>query len=102
MPAGTVFAKYEPQYFDNLCIKGDTCGKNDFFYQPLHDSLDASSSSERADILIEAEEDGISIPLDFDAQFRDGLFDDDQLFAVWSDEDVRQLIERLQGAAKRT
>jgi hypothetical protein len=40
-------------------------------------------------------ENGEEIPLDFDCQGRDGLFDLDQLFAVWSDSDVEALITRL-------
>lgn len=33
--------------------------------------------------------------MDLDSQGRDGLFVDDQLFAVWEDADVGQLVDRL-------
>jgi len=35
------------------------------------------------------------LTMDFDSYGRDGLFDGDQLFAVWESNDVKALIERL-------
>lgn len=39
MPAGTVYAKYEPCSFEDLCIKGDSL-PNDWFYQQIVDAID--------------------------------------------------------------
>ena len=41
------------------------------------------------------EEDGEDVAMDFDCLGRDALFEEHQLFAVWSAEDVRSLIARL-------
>jgi len=38
---------------------------------------------------------GVSVDLDFYCQCRDGLFDDDEMYAVWTKDDVNQLIDRL-------
>ena len=38
--------------------------------------------------------------MDFAYEGRDGLFDKDQLFAVWSIRDIRSLIDRLQECLK--
>lgn len=38
------------------------------------------------------------LTLDFDSEMRDGLYDAEQFFAVWSPDDTKQLIARLEGA----
>lgn len=105
LPAGTLFSKYEPCVFGGLMIKGDSIffdGGNDFWCQQIADAIDANDSGEFADKLIDAQENGASVGLDLDCQMRDGLFDHDQLFAVWEPHDVAQLIERLQAAMNAT
>lgn len=92
MPEGTVFAKFEPCVFDELCIKGESFPDNiDFFYQPLVNSFAADNEDFHA-----AYESGASAAIDLDIQSRDGCFDYDQLFAVWERTDVEALIARLQ------
>lgn len=95
MPPQTLFSKYRPCVFDDLMIKGETWG-NDFLYQQIIDAVKARDSGEFADILFKSAEDGSSFELDFDCQGRDGMFDADQLFAVWERKDVEALITRLQ------
>jgi len=106
MPTGTVYAKYEPCCFEEVSIKGETCygfkGEAiDWFCQSLNspnfegvnDSgawmhhLDAIQAGEPSGKLEEVES-------------RDGLFDSDQLFAVWELADVRFLITLLANAAQ--
>jgi len=99
LPTGTLFSKYSPCVFEDLRIKGDTCG-NDFVVQQISDAVDASSSAEFVDLLSFAVEEGRSVNLNFDYAGRDGLFDKDQLFAVWERKDVEQLIDRLQQALR--
>lgn len=94
MPAGTVFAKYKPCIFDDLEIKGGSL-TNDFYAQELSVPIKAASDHEFSDILYRAEADGCEVELDFYNEYRDGLYDKDQLFAVYSKEDVQQLIKRL-------
>lgn len=96
MPPGTVFAKYRPCVFEDLCIKGDSIAETrDFFYQQIVDSLDCSGSDEWSKMLFESEETGKSLPMDFSTEGRDGCFDPAQLFAVWERADVEALIARL-------
>jgi hypothetical protein len=95
LPANTVFSKYEPCIFGDLCIKGDSFGEIDFFYQPISDAIDCHDSGEFHDKLTAAQERGESVSVDLDCQSRDGLFDADQLFAVWEPADVATLITRL-------
>lgn len=97
MPPGTLFAKYKPCYFDDLCIKGESIRETrDFFYQQIVDSIDAHDSGQFADLLFESERTGKSIPMNFSVEGRDGCFEPDQLFAVWERADVKSLIARLQ------
>lgn len=100
MEAGTVFSKYTPEIFDDMCIKGDTIYNDgepiDFFYQRIHDSFDARDSGHESELIQLAEEHGASIPMDFDVEMRDGCFEHDQLYAVWENADVEALIKRLQ------
>lgn len=93
MPKGTVFAKYAPHWFGEITIKEQTYG-NDWWEQRLlevdcdgafSDAMDAALAGEKFD-------------LDLACLGRDGLFDADQLFAVFEPHDVEGLIYRLQRA----
>jgi hypothetical protein len=96
LPAGTVFAKYKPCYFEDLCIKGDSILETkDFFYQDIVGAIDAGDSGEWSDLLFKSQETGASLAMDFQCQGRDGCFEADQLFAVWERQDVQSLITRL-------
>lgn len=98
MPSGTVFAKFAPCWFGDLHIKGDSLDSNDFIAEAITDAFDNNGSEQFADRCYEMKDKGASYPMTFDATMRDGLFDDDQLFAVWDRSDVTALIERLSRA----
>lgn len=96
MPAGTVFAKYEPCVFGDLSIKEDTIGDIDFCVQEIipwfTNTVDFSTWADA----LEAAANGVpSPPLDYDICGRDGMFEVDQLFAVFERHDVEALIARL-------
>ena len=104
MEGQVLFAKYDPQIFGDLRIKvGDTQDfsddnpkYHDFQYDDLID-FDCMGSTERMDLLHRAEQDPFfSVDLDPHYTSRDGMFEDDILFAVFEPQDVKQLIERLQ------
>lgn len=99
MPAGTLFAKYEPCNFGDLQIKGDSI-HNDFFTQELSSSIECDNGIDFSDKLFDAAANGTSLPVDLQCQGRDGLFEEYQLFAVWEPTDVENLITRLQQAQK--
>lgn len=96
-PQGTLFSKYEPCAFDDLCIKGETLDC-DFLYQDIVGAIDAKNDDEFQNKLHLSEALGNSIKMDFDCQSRDGCFEDGQLFAVWEISDVEALIIKLQKA----
>jgi hypothetical protein len=99
MPDGTVFAKYQPQMFGELCIKGDSIhGANDFTFWPLWD-IECGNSAEHYEQLVAAETQGADIPIDLRCEQRDGFFETGQLFAVFSKDEVRLMAESLRGVA---
>ena len=100
LPEGTLFAKYEPIIFDGLFIKyQNMCDHQnnpiDYVYESLLCNVDCESSGHFADILLEAEEKGNSFKLDFDCGERDGLYEDDELFAIYEKEDINEFIRKL-------
>jgi hypothetical protein len=94
MPSGILFSKYQPTYFGDLCVKDETL-ENDFYVSQIQDAIECESSEEFAELCIKAEKEGISLKMDFDTICRDGMFEEDQLFAVWEKEDIEQLIVKL-------
>lgn len=95
MPPETLFSKYQPCVFEDLCIKGDSL-REDFCYQSITDAIVCDGSDSFTDNLSRAEITGESLQMDFECQGRDGCFDSEQLFAVWEEADVKALISRLQ------
>ena len=99
MPAGTVYCKYKPCYFGQLCVKGDSI-PGDFYTGELTADvglLAGNNSGEWLDLLDKYERTGESFDLDLEGEGRDGMYDEDQLFAVYERKDIEQLIARLQG-----
>lgn len=94
MPEGTLFSKYHPCVFEDLCIKGETWD-SDFQVQQVVDAIECTGSGDFSNRLHRSEILGESLPMDFNCMGRDGCFDDDQLFAVWERADVEALIVRL-------
>lgn len=96
LPEGTIFMKYEPCCFEGLRVKGESLPFRAFAYGDMDAPVDANNSDEFADKLFDSEENGTSVPLDFDYYVRDGCFEDKQLFAVYEKEDMEKLITKLQ------
>lgn len=94
LPAGVLFSKYVPCIFGELCIKGDTWS-NDFLVQDIAGALQSTGSADEVDKLNDALVNGTKLVMDFNCMGRDGMFDEDQLFAVWETDDVVGLIRRL-------
>lgn len=97
MPSGTLFMKYEPCVFFDLCEKRATIHDIDFWYISITNNIDSANTGEFVDSLTRAENDGVSINLSFDMS-RDGIFDDKQLFAVYEKADIIKLIKHLNQA----
>lgn len=93
-PNGTVYSKYQPCCFEGLMIKRDNCNKIDFFYSNLIGNIedfnkffDESKPPFTKD----------AIKLDFEIMGRDGMFEINQLFAIYEDHDIDNLIKALKG-----
>ncbi len=98
LPAGVLYAKYRPCTFDNLSIKGDTWEHDFLTLSVIEPSFVGDMDcGERCATLDAMSERGESRAIEFDSYGRDGMFDKDQLFAVWERDDVAVLIEQLQG-----
>lgn len=96
LPNGTMYRKYEPICMDELCMKLDSTEHNDWYVNRM-DNLVADSTEEEDDQFRKAQTDSsYEMKMDFHQCQRDGLYDNDQLFAVYSDEDVEGLIKLLQ------
>lgn len=97
LPPGTLFSKFEPMIFGDLSIKEETISDSeDFYYQQISDAVAWEYPGEFFDILYIAMKTGESLKMDFDCPTRDGLFDENQLFAIWERDDVMALISRLE------
>lgn len=97
LPDNTVYSPYDPCVFDGISIKGPNCGEIDFFCTDVSPPpVDASNTEELMFTLECALTKGTRINLDFNSGGRDGCFVEDQLYAVWDDEDVKKLIRRLE------
>ncbi|GAG49464.1 unnamed protein product, partial [marine sediment metagenome] len=83
-------------------IKGDSSTvTDDFCSQSIQDAVDAEDGGEFFDILNASQKKGLSFKMDFECQGRDGMFDADEMFAVWEKQDVMDLMTRLEKLIKR-
>jgi len=94
MPQGTVFCKYDPCCFGELQIKGETWD-SDFISAPLTGVIESEGSSDMFEKLIQYEKTKESFSLDIECYGRDGLFEPNQLFAVYEKKDIAQLANKL-------
>ena len=96
MPAGTVWSYYEPCIFRDLNIKDSAPEKGypDFSTSYLVGAVEHNSSDDFS-VNCARMELGESMPVDFELSGREGLFDDEQLYAVYEKTDIEKLIARL-------
>jgi hypothetical protein len=104
MPPGTVYAEYEPHVFGEIAVKGETWWNDgpddpggvfgDFIYCDLTNEFPIEHFHDGTlDRLVKTGED---LPLTFGEETsRDGMHNAQQLYAVWSREDIRGLAEYL-------
>jgi hypothetical protein len=106
LPAGTLYAKYGDTkgtpnhlYFGEVRIKDGPRGTNDWWSVGFVDGFtSAHNSGDWADTLIRMATSGEEVTPDFETVDSDGLYDDGQLFAVFSPDDHKAMIARLQEA----
>ncbi len=98
MPPGTFFQKYAPEWFGNLAVLDEVLDV-DFLVNSITECpVYGKDESETSDNIADMVENGASLPVSFDFIARDGMFDKDQLFAVWEAEDLRGLIHFAEAA----
>lgn len=95
LPENTLFSEFEPNVFTGLLIKEKSL-TDDYFEIELIGNIDSNDYSDHNKKLTDAEENGVSLPLDFECLCRNGAFQQDQLYAVYEKQDVAGLIESLQ------
>lgn len=97
LPENTLFAKYDSRNgFGPIEIKGN--GPDE--WQPDYISQDlmhpyAESSDDMTDLLERVEQTGESFRLSFDSYGRDGLYEDEQLFAVFELTDLMGMYDAI-------
>lgn len=101
LPLGTVYCEHYPSDgFGEIMIKYNTCqydgrASNDLLYMPLGDFDDHGSSEERYAKIDKMVDEGAEYPLRLDSVGRTTIFDDHQLFCIYSKEDVLTIITKL-------
>lgn len=97
MPAGTLYAEYTPCIFGETFIKQDNVSgrDRDWFYSELVSNPDNDDWVDAC----EAMEKGEELPPET-AWSRDGMFDYDRKFLVYSRHDVETMIETLKETLK--
>lgn len=97
LPAGTIFSYYEPCLFSGLHKKGPP-QRCDLVEADLIAPIACNNSEGFIDQCGKAEK-GEDVPLDFEYYGREGLFNEKQLYAVYSGEDIAALVRALSGNA---
>jgi len=102
LPSGVLFCKYEPCIFDIIEIKGDSLnfehGGNDFFTRPLTGIYTEATGQDGGDPILPEFDRGDEFRWCHNSEGRDGLFEDNQLFAVFDRVDIDKLIGQLLAA----
>lgn len=99
-PAGTVFCKYRPCVFGELQVKVCNPGtwEPDFCSVQLSGDVwfqGCSGSDEYFDKIDACERGETELRPDYESSSRDGLYEEDQFFAIYDKQDIQALIEKL-------
>lgn len=94
LPNGTLFSEYNPVVFQGLFIKCEQMG-SDYGELSLIGNVKAASSDQSFQILESAEENGTSFDLDFESYGRNGIFNEEQKYAIYERKDIEELIQAL-------
>jgi hypothetical protein len=96
LPEGTIYQKYKPMFFEDLSIKGETSIHTIDFFTTSIPWVESYDTNEMMAVLERAESDpAFSFKLDFETMGRDGLYDKNQLFAIWENMDLWKLVAIL-------
>lgn len=92
LPEGTVFLEFKPYVFGDFKIKGETIGR-DYLEVDLNNVfLDVDDTVTAID---EALITNSSFDVNFNVYNRNGMFDDEQMYAVYEQNEIEKLIAVL-------
>lgn len=97
LPDGTIYSLYKPCFFTGLFRKGENCNAEDYYEMSLIGNVKCESSVDMAEILLAKEADSTSFELEFDCEGRNGMFESEQLYAIYESKDISGLIKTLEG-----
>jgi hypothetical protein len=94
LPKGTLFTFYTPCYFEGLCVK--QCDPGEWGVDFLYDDLIAPIDVDDPCATLSKLSVGDQVPVTYDEiTTRDGAFEENQLFAVYSTDEIQRLILKL-------
>lgn len=97
IPVNTLYCEYEPCVLSELNIKRKTIDASlpgDFYESSLIDIEDGGTANwER--VLFDMEHEGKEVLVNSDGQGRAGDFDKDQMYIVFDNQDIDQIIQTL-------
>lgn len=97
-----LFQKFRPMVLDSLQIKYNTINDIDFYYEDLlgmdikTNDCEPNDSGELFELWEQVVKGKEKFERNYYNSYRDGLFDEDELYLVYEDEDVEKLIRYLQ------
>jgi hypothetical protein len=96
LPEGTVFSSGYAWRFSDIKIKMGNYGSNDYIFDTIGAmEVECNGSSELFDFLDASYNNGTSLNMDFNCSQRDGCFDGKAIYAIFEEEDIRNIISRL-------
>lgn len=101
LPKGTVYSEYSKGgNFTDLCVKVSDKSdySNDWRYIQLNGFDAWDDSIQLMERLKEMEESEVAYYNNYDSSHRDGIFEEDQLFAIYAISDIEKMIKLLQQA----
>lgn len=94
LPEGAVYSEYDPLTFHGLFIKGEQLSV-DYVELDLIGNIDYTDSEDYCAKVESSYHERKSLKLDFENYSRNGMYADDQLYAVYEKEDIEGLINVL-------
>ena len=90
-PDHTLYSVFKPHYFEGLFIFGGGELQSDFVSADLIGNIDAADFAEMSDLIDAAIDNGTSFKLDFEGWGRDGLFEREDMYAIYEKDDLEGL-----------
>lgn len=100
MPRYTLYAEYEPCIIGDLRIKKSLPGEQRWSYSDLF-SVALTENQHIHDVLLDGENVGDNISIDFEETYRSDIYSKKQLFLVFSDQEIESIADNLSRSVER-